>query len=880
MAALNFPDSPAIGDIYTAPTGVQYQWDGSAWLVVSAAVGLPGPQGEDGQSVRYLGRIPTQASLDPEATNNELGDFYIDDQWGEGWMCVPIAQTSTGRGFNSMGRLVGEDGAPGPQGPAGIGITLKGTVATVADLPTGAIQGDTYVVEENGNAYSWSEADSQYIDIGKIVGPQGPQGEPGPAGADGKTGLEGPVGKQGEQGEPGPAGPAGADGADGAQGPKGDQGEQGIAGADGAQGPKGDTGAEGPQGIQGDVGPKGDIGNTGPQGEVGPVGPKGDQGDIGPAGPQGEVGPKGDQGDQGVPGLGITFQGRVATVGDLPATAAQGDMYIVSETGDAWVWANDVGAFENAGPIVGPTGPQGEAGAAGPTGPEGPQGLPGPTAVSADADNTAVLGTDGLLYVSKPTGFLPLAGGTMTGQIVADPATGVKLSTSTEIRKGATLTDIALMSGGSTKLNIGSTFSESFTPLKLPLAAPSDNQHAANKKYVDDKVAAGGASGAYVPLAGGDMTGSLGIYTASGFAIKAGKSSTDFYGQYQASNGQYRFEKGGASLMEWGPTTNQSFKPLLLPADPTNDLEAATKKYVDTKVGAGGGGDYLPLAGGTMTGAIRRTGIDVEALRFDTGFNIHAVGAVMQMRYNTTPLVAYGTAKILAKVPLELAAAPTADLEAATKKYVDDKVAAGGGSGSYTLPPATNVTLGGVKAGTGLVVAADGTLSTATGAFLPLAGGTMTGAITTPANATAMNFTNTYSMYSANGGVSFRFGATDLIAFSSSAVTAYKGIVTPASGIGVQFGTGGGYLAKGGTNGVGVYIGGALKWTFDGSTHTSVNPIALPGVPTAANHAATKQYVDDAVAAVPAGSTIVPMVAGSAAPDAALYPNGTLLVEY
>jgi len=611
MATMNFPDTPAVDEVYTAPNGVQYQWDGSVWNVVSVGAGLPGPQGPQGepgpagQGMQYKGRIPTQAALDPEATNNELGDFYIDDQWGEGWLCVPIAQTSTGRGFNSMGRLVGQDGAPGPQGlegpagadgkpglpgkqgeqgipgevgpqgpagvdgaegpagaagpqgPAGMGINLKGHVATVADLPTGAAQGDTYIVDADGNAYSWSDTDNSYLNIGKIVGPKGDTGPQGPQGVQGEVG---PIGPEGPQGIQGPAGQDGAPGADGTPG---------VDGKDGAQGPQGDIGPTGNDGATGPAGKDGADGAVGPQGPQGDIGPIGPQGDIGPIGPQGEVGPKGDQGDQGIPGLGITFKGRVATVGDLPATAAQGDAYIIDATGDAWVWSDTSAAFVNAGPIVGPTGPQGAEGPAGATGPQGAQGPAGPTAVSADANNTAKLGTDGLVYVGAQAGA------------------------------------------------------------------------------------------------------------------------------------------------------------------------------------------YLPLAGGTMTGPI-------------------------------------------------------------------------------TMPA-------------GIV----------------------------------MNYANTYSMFTATGGVSFRFGATDLMAFSSSAVYSYKPLITAATGVGVQFGTGGAYMSKVST-GIGVYVSGALKWTFDGTTHTSMNPIALPGMPTATSHATTKQYVDDAIAAIqaPAGATIVSIADGATEPAASGYPEGALLVRY
>jgi hypothetical protein len=639
---------------------------------VDGAIGPAGPQGiagidgQDGQSVRYMGRVDNYADLEAIRPGAKAGQFYITNDTGEGYFALAIDDPNVVTAWEFMGRLVGQDGAEGPigptgaQGPAGMGITLKGHVPTVADLPTGATQGDTYVVDADGFAYSWSDADGTYLNIGKIVGPQGEvgpqgsqglQGETGPAGADGKDGLpgkqgdagpagaDGAIGPQGPKGDAGPAGKDGVDGAvgpagaDGVEGPQGIQGAVGPAGADGAQGPKGDTGAEGPIGPKGDLGPqgdvgaKGDIGNTGPQGEVGAAGPQGEQGLTGPAGPQGDVGPKGDQGDQGIPGLGITFKGRVATVGDLPATATQGDMYIIDSTGDAWVWDDGAAAFENAGPIVGPTGPQGEAGAEGAVGPEGPQGPAGPTAVSADADNTATLGTDGFLYVGKPTGYLPTSGGDMTGPINVKGDGAVAFMMDNGFNFQAVLTSTALRYGTKSVLGFNEDYVAATVPLRI-LTAPTLDEHAASKKYVDDKVAAGGgATGAYLPLSGGTLTGPItmpvgtvmnftntySMFTGNGgvsFRFGASDllaaSSTGIYaykplitpatgiGIQFGNGGGYMSKVGtgvgvyisGSQKFKFDSAEHTSLVPVVLPADPTTALQAATKQYVDSKGGA------------------------------------------------------------------------------------------------------------------------------------------------------------------------------------------------------------------------------------------------------------------------------------------------------
>jgi hypothetical protein len=124
------------------------------------------------------------------------------------------------------------------------------------------------------------------------------------------------------------------------------------------RGRRGATGARGPQGLQGATG------QQGPQGPAGPQGERGSQGEAGPAGPQGA---KGD------PGAGVHVTGSVPEEEDLPATAEEGDAYIVTSTGHLWVWDGD--SFVDTGPVQGPQGPQGDTG---PTGPQGPQGPPGP----------------------------------------------------------------------------------------------------------------------------------------------------------------------------------------------------------------------------------------------------------------------------------------------------------------------------------------------------------------------------------------------------------------------------------------------------------------------------------------------------------------------
>jgi hypothetical protein len=168
------------------------------------------------------------------------------------------------------------------------------------------------------------------------------------------------------------------------------------------------------------IGPQGPIGETGAVGPTGDSGAQGIQGERGPAGERGSdglSGPQGADGPIGETGVGVQSVSQAAD-GDLVFTLTDGTEEVVElpyglqgpSKGDGTTRVaiarqgegpqGPDGADGAEGP-QGPIGPEGPAGADGAQGEQGPVGPEGPTAVSTDADNTAVLGTDNLIYVPE-----------------------------------------------------------------------------------------------------------------------------------------------------------------------------------------------------------------------------------------------------------------------------------------------------------------------------------------------------------------------------------------------------------------------------------------------------------------------------------------------
>jgi hypothetical protein len=122
---------------------------------------------------------------------------------------------------------------------------------------------------------------------------------------------------------------------------------------------------------------------------------------MGPQGPTGAQGPVGPQGVEGPSGTSVVLKGSVQSIGDLPVGATTGDLWVVLDDGNGYVW--DGAAWDNAGPIQGPEGPQGPQGPQGIQGPiglTGPQGPAGPTGPAGES----IVGPEGPTGPTGPQG--------------------------------------------------------------------------------------------------------------------------------------------------------------------------------------------------------------------------------------------------------------------------------------------------------------------------------------------------------------------------------------------------------------------------------------------------------------------------------------------
>lgn len=290
-------------------------------------------------------------------------------------------------------------------------------------------------------------------------------------------------------------------------------------------------------------------------------------------------------------------------------------------------------------------------------------------------------------------GYLPLAGGTMTGPIyLKSGEMSIQGDNADENAKISITAKQSEQEYGVVEVSQTGGFADGAVHVDVG---------AHNGNYTSGvEVCADSAEGASVVVNAGGTNGNVGVEIsdkakselASGVAVNVGKRDTD----YVVNVNNARVEN--------------------VPA-PVKDGDAANKKYVDAAVGAGG--DYLPLAGGTMSGDIDMGEHDIKNLNwsglgdYNTGVGTQHSPDNYMVRVKgvkvldaTNQVVGFPMGAAMQGARVQSVGDPTADTDGVNKKYVDTAVR-NAGSGTY-LPLAGGTMRGNINMGQHDIVGTDG----------------------------------------------------------------------------------------------------------------------------------------------------------------------------
>lgn len=147
---------------------------GNAWVLLGEFRGEDGEDGANGTSIAIIKVLTEADQTIPGAGGANEGKAYIS------------LDKHIMLSVNGVWTDGGPVGAPGDRGETGTGIKLRGTVATVASLPSKvtAEEGDGYFTSVDKKLYVLT--DGEWAGPFDIIGPQG-EGLPGPEGAPGKS---------------------------------------------------------------------------------------------------------------------------------------------------------------------------------------------------------------------------------------------------------------------------------------------------------------------------------------------------------------------------------------------------------------------------------------------------------------------------------------------------------------------------------------------------------------------------------------------------------------------------------------------------------------------------------------------------------------------
>ena len=645
----------------TGPQGLQGLAGTNGTNGVDGATGLQGIQGPQGlagidgtqgpQGIQ--GIAGTDGATGPTGSIGSIGSIGATGNTGpqgiqgiqgiQGDVGATGATGNTGpQGIQGIAGANGNDGATGATGPTGstggtgptgatgtngTSVEFSGSVNLVADLSaTLNTIGDSYIVQSNGNLYTWDGA--AWIDVGQIVGPQGL------AGATGSTG------------------PAGADGAAGATGVAGPQGIQGVAGATGATGSTGPTGANGINGSSayalavaggfvgtesawltsftgatGGTGPTGATGATGPTGNIGSQGIQGIQGDVGATGPQGIQGIQGVQGVQGPIGAtgatgSVWLNGATGASAPSNALGIDGDYFLNDSNGN--VHHKVASAWTVVANINGTNGTNGANGTTWHTGAGAPSNILGIqndlylNTTNSDVYNKGIStwsivanirGAEGIQGVAGSAGVGVPIGGT-TGQVLnKNSATNFDTSWVAAPATGVTSTSIVSANG------LAGTVATATTTPAITLSTTVSGVLKGNGTAISAAI----PGTDYLTVLTGDATTSSNAITLTsvGTAGTYGQVTTDAKGRVTAGVVINTVENGGTGFGTYA----------------VGDLLYASATSAMTKLAAGTNGHVLTLAAGVPSWAAAAGGSSSntykEAVRAATTANIALTGNVV-----------------------------------------------------------------------------------------------------------------------------------------------------------------------------------------------------------------------------------------------------------
>lgn len=214
---------------------------------------------------------------------------------------------------------------------------------------------------------------------------------------------------------------------------------------------------------------------------------------------------------------------------------------------------------------------------------------------------------------------------------------------------------------------------------KLTLSgAPTSNNHAATKKYVDDRTS---NTGSFLPLTGGTLTGSLILGSSSAGNRRIGTSSNvQTLALGRGTNNHLEFSSAGDIRMTIPLNMMGTYITNVRTASGNTPSEVTNVEYLETRLQTSINDlkdDFLRKSGGKMTGRLEVEGASSEMFRLKTTIQTSSSNACFAVKdasnFNILRCTANGRVKAGHSTSNPFMAVSNDDV--VTKKYFDDNVA-------------------------------------------------------------------------------------------------------------------------------------------------------------------------------------------------------------